>query len=95
MDQRTDRLTAVYVDLGVNIAGVYDMAAAVRLLHECCASPAVVQRVLIDGGPRRGLTSDRPEPSSHSAARIPHTRAESHGAASQQLIMECEMHKTS
>lgn len=63
MDQRTDRLAAVYVDLGVNIADVYGMAAAVRSLHECGIAPAVTQRVLIDGGPRRGATSATPEPS--------------------------------
>lgn len=64
MDQRTDRLTAVYVDLAVNIAGVYGMATAVRSLHECGVSPAVVQRVLIDGGPRRGSLSSETAPSS-------------------------------
>ncbi|QYG01897.1 hypothetical protein [Massilia sp. NP310] len=75
MDQRTDRLMAVYVDLAVNIAGVYGMATAVRSLHECGASPAVVQRVVIDGGPRRGTTSARPEPSSRAEPHIPHTGA--------------------
>jgi len=62
MDQRTDRLMAVYVDLAVNIVGVYGMATAVRSLHECGVAPAVIQRVLIDGGPRRGATTTPSQP---------------------------------
>ena len=62
MESRTDRLTAVYVDMAVNIAIAYGMATAVRSLHECGVAPAVIQRVLIDGGPRRGATWARPEP---------------------------------
>jgi len=54
MDQRTDRLVAVQVDLAVNIAAVYGMAAGVVSLHECGAPLAVIQRVLIQGEPRRG-----------------------------------------
>jgi len=61
MEKRTDRLTAVYVDLAVNIASAYGMATGVRSLHECGVAPAVIQRVLIQGGPRRGSTSATPE----------------------------------
>lgn len=60
MDQRTDRLMAMQVDLAVNIAAVYGMAAGVVSLHECGAPLAVIQRVLIQGGPRRGSTSAEP-----------------------------------
>ena len=73
MENRTDRLTAVYVDLAVNISIAYGMATGVRSLHDCGVVPAVIQRVLIDGGPRRGVTSATPEPSSRVALHIPHT----------------------
>ena len=73
MDSRTDRLTAVYVDLAVNVVSAYGMATGVRSLHECRVAPAVIQRVLIDGGPRRGSTLATPEQSSHDEQRIPHT----------------------
>ena len=75
MDQRTDRLTAVYVDLAVNIAAAFGMAAGVLSLHERGAPLQVIQRVLVQGGPRRGFTSATPEPSSHGEQRIPHTGA--------------------
>lgn len=52
--RRTDRLTAVQVDLAVNVAAVFGMGAGVRVLHAEGIPPAVVQRVIIDGGPRRG-----------------------------------------
>lgn len=63
MDQRTDRLTAVQVDLAINIAAVYGMAAGVVTLHESGVSLQVIQRVLIQNGPRRGATSMAPETS--------------------------------
>jgi len=66
---------AVQVDLAVNIAAVFGMAAGVVSLHECGAPLAVIQRVLIQGGPRRGSTSATPEPSSNDEQRIPHTGA--------------------
>lgn len=75
MDQRTDRLTAVQVDLAVNIAAVYGMAAGVLSLHQTGAPLSVIQRVLIQGGPRRGSTSATPEQSSHDESHIPHTGA--------------------
>jgi hypothetical protein len=64
MNKRTDRLTATHVDLAVNVAAAFNLAAGVRALHEQGVSPAIVQRVLIDRGPQRGTTSARPEPSS-------------------------------
>lgn len=60
MEQRTDRLTAVYVDLAVSIADNHGLAAGVRALLQCGTAPAVIQRVLIDGEPRRGATSVTP-----------------------------------
>jgi len=75
MEKRTDRLTAVYVDLAVNISAAYGMTIGVRSLHDCRVAPAVIQRVLIDGGPLRGATSATPEPSSHDEQRTPHTGA--------------------
>ena len=51
------------------------MAAAVRSLHECGIAPALIQRVLIDGGPRRDATSATPEPSSSDEQRIRQTAA--------------------
>ena len=61
MEQRTDRLTAAYVDLAVNVAIAFGLDAGVRYLHRQKTVLAVVQRVLIEGGPRRGaLPSDAP-----------------------------------
>lgn len=65
MDQRTDRLTALQVDLAVNIAAVFGLAAGVLSLHQIGAPLPVIQRVLIQGGPRRGSSSSTPESSSH------------------------------
>jgi len=56
MDRRTDRLAAVQVDLDVNVAAVFGMGAGVRVLHTEGISPAVVQRVILEGGPRRGAS---------------------------------------
>jgi len=69
MEQRTDRLTAAYVDLAVNVAIAFGLDAGLRFLREQKTANAVVQRVLIDGGPRRGATSATPEPSSRGAPR--------------------------
>jgi hypothetical protein len=55
MNKRTNRLTATQVDLAVNVAAAFNLAAGVRALHEQGISPAVVQRVLIERGPRRGV----------------------------------------
>jgi hypothetical protein len=60
MDQRTDRLTATYVDLAVNVVTAFGLNAGVRVLHEHKTPPPVVQRVLIDGTPRRSAPDDLP-----------------------------------
>jgi hypothetical protein len=54
MDARTDRLTAVYVDLAANIADVFGMYPAVCYLHERNVSLGIVRRVILELGPRRG-----------------------------------------
>lgn len=69
MEQRTDRLTAAYVDLAVNVVTAFGLDAGVRVLHQHKTPLAVVQRVLIDGGPRRGATSATLEPSSRGVPR--------------------------
>ncbi len=66
---------AVQVDLAVNISAAFGMAAGVVSLHECGAPLAAIQRVLIQGGPRRGSTSATPEPSSRDERHIQHTGA--------------------
>lgn len=68
MEQRTDRLTAVYVDLAVNIAGVFGLDAGMRVLQHNTPL-TVVHRVLIEGRPRRGSMSID-ESSSHSTQNI-------------------------
>jgi hypothetical protein len=51
MEKRIDRLTAVYVDLAVNVAA-FGLKAGIRVLQH--NTPLiVVQRVLIEGGARR------------------------------------------
>jgi hypothetical protein len=53
MEKRIDRLTAVYVDLAVNVAAAFGLEAGMRVLQH--NTPLlVVQRVLIEGGARRG-----------------------------------------
>lgn len=54
MDRRTDRLAAVQVDLAVNIALVFGAAAGAMSLLGQGVPVSVLQRVLIEGGPRRG-----------------------------------------
>ena len=57
MKNRTNRLTATYVDLAVNIAAIFGVEAGMRVLQH--KTPLlVVQRVLIEIGPRRGNTLD-------------------------------------
>lgn len=59
MEKRTDHLTATYVDLAANVGTVFGLAAGIRVLQHKTPLP-VVQRVLIEGGPRRGATSATP-----------------------------------
>ena len=70
MENRIDRLTAVHVDLAVNVSVAFGLEAAVDASHELDIPPQVVQRVLTDGGPRRRAISAKPAPSSNDA---PHT----------------------
>jgi hypothetical protein len=65
IEKRTDRLTAVYVNLAVNVVASHGLTAGVRALLECGAALAIIQRVLVDLGPRRRTTSAKPEPSRH------------------------------
>jgi len=53
MEKRIDRLTAVYVDLAINVATSFGLEAGMRVLQH--NTPLlVVQRVLIEGRARRG-----------------------------------------
>lgn len=70
MENRIDRLTAVHVDLAVNVFVAFGLAAAVDASHELGIPPQVVQRVLIDGGPRRSPASAKPDSSPHSEPLI-------------------------
>ena len=54
MDKRVDRLTAVHVDLAVNIAAVFGMYPAACYLHDQQVPLSVACRVLFELGPRRG-----------------------------------------
>jgi len=69
MNLRTDRLTTAYVDLAVNISISFGLEAGLRVLREQKAPSSVVRRVLIKGGPRRGATWARLEPSWHDEPR--------------------------
>ena len=53
MEKRIDRLTAVYVDLAINVATSFGLEAGMRVL-EHNTPLLVVQRVLIEGRARRG-----------------------------------------
>jgi hypothetical protein len=58
MEQRTDHLTATYVDLAFNVAITFGLEAGMRVLQH--KTPLlVVQRVLIEGGPQRGGQAHR------------------------------------
>lgn len=65
MDKRSDRLTAAYVDLAVNVRTAFGLSAAIRVLQNEGVLPTVIQRVLINGGPRRGTIEAMPELSLH------------------------------
>ena len=62
MENRIDRLTAVYVDLAVNVSTSFGIEAGMRVLQAKTPLP-VVQRVLIENGPRRGSISATPKQS--------------------------------
>jgi hypothetical protein len=52
MEKRTDHLTATYVDLAANVAGIFGIEVGLRVLRQTTPLD-VVQRVLGEGGPRR------------------------------------------
>ena len=60
MDKRTDRLTAAYVDLAVNVRTAFGLPASVRVLQDEGVALPVIQRVLIDNGPRRSKSAHPP-----------------------------------
>lgn len=70
MDKRSDHRTAAYVDLAINVRTAFGLSAAVRVLENEGVAPAVVQRVLIQDGLRRGSTSATAEPSSHAIGSL-------------------------
>lgn len=69
MEKRFDRLMAAYVDLAFNVSVSFGLAAGLRVLREQKVPPSVLQRVLVEGGPRRGFTWARLEPSSRGEPR--------------------------
>jgi hypothetical protein len=56
MDNRTDRLTAIHVDLAVAVSVAYGWSVGVETARELDIDFRVAQRVLLKGGPRRGVT---------------------------------------
>ena len=73
MEKRTDRLMAAYVDLAFNVAVSFGLKAGLRVLREQKVPSSVVLRVMIMGGPRRGSTWAKLEPSSRGALRMSRT----------------------
>lgn len=69
MEKRTDRLMAAYVDLAFNVAVSFGLHAGLSVLREHNVPPSVLQRVLVEGGPRRGFTWAKLEPASHREPR--------------------------
>lgn len=53
MDKRSDFITAAYVDLAVNVRIAFGLSASIRVLQNEGVAPSVIQRVLINGGPKR------------------------------------------
>jgi hypothetical protein len=54
MDKRIDWLTAIDVDVALDTAATHGFSAGVLALHENRLHLRIVQRILIDGGQRRG-----------------------------------------
>jgi hypothetical protein len=69
MENRTDRLAAAHVDLSVAVSIAFGLAAGVEAALQLEVVPGVVQRVVIEGGPRRTATSATPGPSPHGEPR--------------------------
>ena len=73
MENRINRLTAVHVDLAVNVSFAFGLAEGVKSAQELGIDPQVVQRVLIQGGPRRVTPLVTPKPSPGNEQRIQYT----------------------
>ena len=66
VNTRVDKITSTTIDLAIHIATAFGLTAGVEVLHRAGISPALIQRVLIEGSPRRALTciaSSRPSDS--------------------------------
>lgn len=63
MENRIDKLAAAHVDLSVAVSFAFGLAAGVEAALQLGIAAAVVQRVIIEGGPRRSTYSAMPEPS--------------------------------
>jgi len=69
---RLDLTTEAHLDLATHMAAAFSLSVGIKLLHDTGVSPAVIQRVLIDGGPRRAASSVSPVQLARSVARPPH-----------------------
>jgi len=61
MENRIDRLAAAHVDLSVAVSFAFGLAAGVEAALQLGIAAAVVQRVVIQGGPRRATNSAKLE----------------------------------
>lgn len=52
---RLDLITAAKLDLAIQMATAYNLTYGVKFLHDAGVTPALIQRVLIDGNPRRAI----------------------------------------
>lgn len=52
---RLDRKTAAKLDLAIQMATAFNLTTGVKFLHDSGVAPALIQRVLIEGGPRRAI----------------------------------------
>lgn len=69
MENRIDLLDAMHVDLSIAVSIAFGLAAGVEAALQLGIIPAVIQRAVIRGGPRRLLNSAKPELSSRGARR--------------------------
>ena len=61
MEKRIDRLAAAHVDLSVAVSFAFGLAAGVEAALQLGIAAAVVQRAVIQGGPRRATNSAKLE----------------------------------
>ena len=61
MENRIDRLAAAQVDLSVAVSFAFGLVAGVEAALQLGIAAAVVQRVVIQGGPRRATNSAKLE----------------------------------